>query len=88
MAERGSYFGASISHALLAGREGSGQLTERQLEVLKLLAEGLSAKEIGFRLNVSSKTVDVHRARIMERLQITDVAGLTRYALRRGLVQP
>ena len=44
-------------------------------------------REIGFELGLSSKTVDVHRAKIMERLQLTDVASLTRYAVRKGLVK-
>jgi DNA-binding NarL/FixJ family response regulator len=52
-----------------------------------MLAGGLSSKEIGYELGLSPKTVDVHRARIMERLQVRDVASLTRYAVRRGLVK-
>ena len=48
---------------------------------------GLSSKEIAFQLKLSPKTIDVHRARIMERLDLRDVASLTRYAVRRGLVK-
>ena len=63
-------------------------LTERQLEILKLIARGFASKEIAFQLGLSSKTVDVHRARIMERLNIGDVASLTLYSVRQGLVDP
>jgi DNA-binding NarL/FixJ family response regulator len=63
-------------------------LTARQREVLRLVAGGKSTKEIAFLLNLSVKTVETHRAQIMERLGIRDVAGLVRYALRTGLVPP
>ena len=49
---------------------------------------GLGSKEIGFELTLSSKTVDVHRARIMARLGLNDIASLTRYALRHRLLEP
>jgi two-component system, NarL family, nitrate/nitrite response regulator NarL len=84
----GSYFSASISQRLLqpsaptAGEE----LTPRQLEILTLIAKGHAAKEIGHELGLSSKTVDVHRAHIMERLQLHDIASLTKYAVRKGLI--
>ena len=61
-------------------------LSERQIEVLKLLALGCSAREVGRRLAISTKTVDAHRAAIKRRLGLTDTAGLTRYALRKGLI--
>ncbi len=64
------------------------RLTSRQREVLQLVAEGLSTKEIAVRMNVSAKTVDAHRADIMARLGIHGVAGLVRYAIRVGLVRP
>lgn len=63
-------------------------LTPRQREVLKRVAEGRSTKEIAFDLNLSVKTVETHRAQIMDRLGIRDVAGLVRYAMRTGLVPP
>ena len=63
-------------------------LTARQREVLRLVAGGKSTKEIAFFLNLSVKTVETHRAQIMERLGIRDVPGLVRYALRTGLVPP
>ena len=63
-------------------------LSPRQREVLQLIAEGLSTKEIAGRLDVSIKAVETHRTEIMERLGIHGVAGLVRYAIRVGLVQP
>jgi DNA-binding NarL/FixJ family response regulator len=64
-------------------REG---LTPRQREVLQLIAEGNRTKEIAGRLKISVKTVDMHRKQLMDRLDIHDVAGLVRYALRIGLI--
>src|SRR2546423_1515364 len=72
----------------LGGEVGPDVLTARQREVLKLVAAGKSTKEIAFLLNLSVKTVETHRAQIMERLGIRDLAGLVRYALRTGLVPP
>jgi DNA-binding NarL/FixJ family response regulator len=63
-------------------------LTPRQREVLQLIAEGNSTKEIASRLNLSIKTVETHRGELMNRLDIHDVAGLVRYAIRTGLVTP
>jgi DNA-binding NarL/FixJ family response regulator len=71
-----------------AGETTAEVLTARQREVLRLVAGGKSTKEIAFLLNLSVKTVETHRAQIMERLGIRDVAGLVRYALRTGLVPP
>jgi DNA-binding NarL/FixJ family response regulator len=62
------------------------QLTPRQREILQLLAEGESTKEIAYNLNISVKTVEAHRLQLMERLNIHDVPGLVRYAVRSGLV--
>ena len=61
-------------------------LTERQREILQLIAEGHSTKEIAGILEVSTKTVETHRIRLMERLDIHDVPGLVRFAIRAGLV--
>jgi len=61
-------------------------LTPRQREILQLVAEGKSTKEIAFILHVSIKTVETHRAQLMERLKIHDVAGLVKFAMRAGLV--
>jgi len=63
-------------------------LSPRQREVLQLVAEGRSTREIAERLHLSMKTIETHRAQLMQRLEIFDVAGLTRYALRNGLVDP
>lgn len=63
-------------------------LTPRQREVLQLIAEGLSTKEIAQRLELGVKTVETHRTELMERLGIHGVAGLVRYAIRVGLVHP
>lgn len=63
-------------------------LTARQQQVLKLIAEGRSTKEIAFELEISVKTVETHRAQIMKRLGIQDVAGLVRRAMRLGLIPP
>ena len=62
------------------------QLTPRQYEVLKMIAEGHATKEIARLLHISVKTVETHRSQLMERLNIHDIAGLVRYALRTGLV--
>lgn len=61
-------------------------LTARQREILQMVAEGKSTKQIAFELNVSVKTVETHRAALMERLDIHDIAGLVLYAVRRGLI--
>jgi len=61
-------------------------LTARQREVLQLIAEGRSTKDIANKLALSVKTVETHRSELMLRLDIHDVAGLVRYAIRRGLV--
>lgn len=68
--------------------QGIGCLTQRQREVLQLIAEGYSTRDIARTLFISVKTVETHRAEIMRRLDIHDVAGLTRFAIRAGLVSP
>jgi DNA-binding NarL/FixJ family response regulator len=60
-------------------------LTPRQRQVLQLIAEGHSTKEIAYRLALSVKTVETHRAQLMERLNIRDIAGLVKYAIRTGI---
>ncbi len=86
----GSYFSPTIAQRLLQPSEPtvSEELTERQIEILTLIAQGRASKEIAYDLGLSPKTVDVHRARIMERLQINDIASLTLYAVRKGLIKP
>jgi DNA-binding NarL/FixJ family response regulator len=94
VAEGGSYLSPAVSgHVLAAYVRRVGQdvppeptLTPRQREVLQLIAEGHGTKEIADRLCLSTKTVETHRAQLMERLGIRDVAGLVRYAVRTGIV--
>jgi DNA-binding NarL/FixJ family response regulator len=64
------------------------RLTPRHREVLQLIAEGQTTKEIAARLKLSVKTVETHRAQLMDRLDIHDVAGLVRFAIRVGLIAP
>jgi DNA-binding NarL/FixJ family response regulator len=64
------------------------RLTPRQQEIVQLIAEGNSTKEIAFLLNVSVKTVETHRGQLMDKLGIHDIPGLVRYAMRVGLVPP
>jgi DNA-binding NarL/FixJ family response regulator len=61
-------------------------LTERQREILQLIAEGETTKGIAFLLKISCKTVEYHRAQLMERLNIFDLAGLVRFAMRAGVI--
>jgi DNA-binding NarL/FixJ family response regulator len=63
-------------------------LTAREREVLQLVAEGKTTKEIAVLLGVSVKTADAHRTRLMQKLDIHDIASLTRYAIRQGMIQP
>ncbi|MEN9913068.1 MAG: hypothetical protein RLY66_476 [Candidatus Parcubacteria bacterium] len=62
-------------------------LTKREREVLVWLAEGLVNKEVASTLNIGHRTVDTHREKIMRKLDIHGIAGLTRYAVKCGLVQ-
>jgi len=82
------YLSPGLERSLLATQHDApeDQLTERQIEILVLVAKGHTSREIGERLGLSPKTVDVHRLRIMDRLRIRDVANLTRYAIRHRLV--
>jgi DNA-binding NarL/FixJ family response regulator len=92
---RGETFVSSrVSAHLVAAMDGRAKpeasalesLTPRQREILQLIAEGKSTKEIAFALSVSIKTVETHRAALMERLGIRDVAGLVIFAVRNKLV--
>jgi PAS domain S-box-containing protein len=91
-----SYITPAVSQHVVAefirrgGNEASSVelLTSRQREILQLLAEGKNAKEIARLLSISAKTVEAHRAQVMERLDIHDLTGLVRYAIRVGLIQP
>ncbi|MBN1884128.1 MAG: response regulator transcription factor [Candidatus Krumholzibacteriota bacterium] len=63
------------------------RLTNREREILQLIAEGFTSKEIGEQLFISVKTVENHRANIMSKLDIHDTAGLVRYAIKIGLIE-
>ena len=73
-------------HRLRNEEQPADALTPRQREVLQLIAEGQSTKEIARRLDLSVKTVETHRTQLMKQLDIHEVAGLVRYAIREGLV--
>ncbi len=70
------------------GEELEDPLSGRESEVVKLIAEGLTSKEIGDVLHISDKTVERHRSNVLEKLGLRDRVALTRYAIRRGLVEP
>ena len=85
---------AVAKHVVAARAQGSGEektalerLTPRLREILQLIAEGHTTKEIARILNTSPKTVENHRARLMQRLHIRDVASLVRYAIQSGMVE-
>lgn len=94
--EGNSYLSPSITQQVVdaivqptaAGHAGASVLTDREREVLTLIAEGLSSKEIAQVLGVSLKTIDSHRSNLMEKLDIHKVSGLVRFAIRAGLVEP
>ena len=88
----GMYVGAgparAVVEACLAGTKGPDDLSAREREVLRLVAEGKTTKQAAGLLGLSVRTVDAHRASIMRRLGIHDTAGLVRYAIRQGLIVP
>jgi DNA-binding NarL/FixJ family response regulator len=71
-----------------SGDEREPHLRDRERQVLQLVAEGKTTKEVATILGISVKTAESHRMKIMERLDIHDTAGLVRYAIRKGLIQP
>lgn len=88
------HFGSSLMEAMLqqatapkAGNAALKDLSEREVEVLAALAEGLGNKEIGERLFISPRTVDTHRTNLMRKLDVHNVAGLVRIAIAAGLVK-
>jgi DNA-binding NarL/FixJ family response regulator len=91
VAERGTYF-CSVTSAILAQNLKSppseAELSPRQRQIVQLVARGLSSKEIADELSISVKTVANHRLQIRERLELHDIASITRYAIERGLVEP
>lgn len=73
--------------AFSGGAARSGGLTSREVEVLQLVAEGFANKQIAAELSISIKTVEKHRQQAMNKLNIHDIAGLTRYAIAKGWVE-
>lgn len=69
------------------GKAAGGELSERESQVLRLIAWGHSNKEIGWKLNISVKTVDTYKLRLMEKLDLRSRTDIVRYALRRGLLE-
>jgi DNA-binding NarL/FixJ family response regulator len=63
------------------------RLTSRETEVLQLVAEGKANKQIASELSLSIKTVEKHRQQVMNKLNIHDIAGLTRYAISKGIIE-
>lgn len=80
------YISPDVALASIQNPEPQTKLTSRQKDVLVCIAKGLANKEIARQLNISLKTVEYHRAEVIQRLDLHDVASLTRYALVHGLV--
>ena len=95
--EGGVYFASALTLNLLGaekmekGSTSEGNvaymLTDREIEILKLIASGLSNKEIGDQLFISHRTVDTHRTNLMKKLEINNIAGLIRFAIKNGYIQ-
>lgn len=84
-----SYFSPDVTLSLLNSNTGIQQneiLTERETEILRLIAEGFSNKEIGSKLFISHRTVDTHRTNLMKKLDVGNIAGLISYAIKNGIV--
>ena len=91
-----SYFSADVTRSLAVGDENPGSgfhkenkvadLTTREIEILKLIAEGYSNKEIGDKLFISHRTVDTHRTNLMKKLDVNNVAGIIRFAISNGFI--
>ncbi len=72
----------------VGGRRGGGKLTRRERETLQLVAEGNSNKGVAQALSISVKTAEIHRAKVMSKLQMDSVADLVRYAIRNDIIEP
>lgn len=93
-----SYFSADVTKALLNPQSNAqsnfddngavqlSKLTEREIDILKNIAEGLSNKEIGDKLFISHRTVDTHRTNLMKKLEVHNIAGLIKFAIHNGLI--
>jgi DNA-binding NarL/FixJ family response regulator len=94
IANGGTYFGPAVAALLRdvvanpAASSSADFLTDREREILQLVAESHSTKEIAAKLDISVKTVDNHRTNLMRKLNLHDVASLTRYAVEIGLIEP
>jgi DNA-binding NarL/FixJ family response regulator len=94
VANGGTYFGPAVAALLRnvvanpAACSAADFLNDRECEILQLVAESYSTKEIAAKLGISIKTVDNHRTNLMRKLNLHDVASLTRYALEIGLIEP
>ena len=89
----GFYVGAGVSQAVVdacraAAVDDLGRMTSRERQVVQLVAEGKSTKQVAALLGITPKTAEFHRARVMKKLNVHDVAGLVRYAIREGLITP
>jgi two-component system, NarL family, response regulator NreC len=89
----GIYLSPSVSHTVVGAFLSktdlpADPLTSRERQVLQLVGEGKSTKEVASLLGISTKTAESHRTRLMQKLDIHETASLVRYAIRRGLVQP
>lgn len=85
VANHGCYFDDTVQHLLRPASRHQPQLTQREKAVLRLVANGLSTKEIGAKLAISTKTADKFRQRIMRKLDLHDAVQMTRYAISHGL---
>ncbi|HUA98719.1 MAG TPA: response regulator transcription factor [Terracidiphilus sp.] len=93
IARGGTYFSPEVARAAVEAYRSNGDmpedpLTPRERQVLQLVAESKTTKEIAALLEISVKTVETYRSRIMEKLGIHETAGIVRYAIRHGVVQP
>jgi DNA-binding NarL/FixJ family response regulator len=89
----GTYLSPEVSRALTQAYQEKAELrpdplSPRERRVVQLIAEGQSTKQVAALLNISIKTAETHRTRVMTKLNIHQTAGLVRYAIRRGLIQP
>lgn len=86
------YFATDVTLSLLNNKKNPNQtkldaeLTNRELEILKLIADGFSNKEIGEKLFISHRTVDTHRTNLMKKLEVNNIAGLISFAIKKGIV--
>jgi DNA-binding NarL/FixJ family response regulator len=92
VARGGVYLSPRVSQVIVEASLGRREidadpLTPREREILQLIAEGSATKQVAAQLGISVKTAESHRARIMKKLDVHEVAGLVRYAIRQGLVQ-